>query len=433
MNDGVTRRVPRSPDDSALVVLGGRYAAERELARGGMATVYLGRDTLLDRPVAIKVLDPGPEQEPRDAFLREARAVAALKHPHIVGVYDAGIEGDLRYIVMEYVPGETLRDLVAREAPLDPVRAARLAATLAEALEGAHQRGVVHCDIKPGNVLLPSETTPKVVDFGIAHASDMTTTLGDTVTGTAGYISPEQVEGHTPDGRADVYSLAAVLYEMLTGSPPFEGHNLAAVAAQRLTHLPADPRERNPRVPDELATIVMRGLARDRRDRFPSAAEFESALRGFTEGQTQHLTRRIVVGQPAASTESLTRRVPAGAAPRVRTPAGVAPPVAVKRGGVPWLLLAPLVAVVAGGLMAAVLLATGVIGSGTTTATVPDVTNQRLDAAADGIHDARLNVASPVEFRQAAQPFGTVIEQNPRPGDVLKRKSDVRLTVSLGP
>jgi serine/threonine-protein kinase len=207
MNDPSTDRAPRRTGDG-LFTLSNRYVAEHELARGGMGTVYAGRDTVLARPVAIKVLLPEPGAEPRNEFLREARAVAALKHPHIVDVYDAGIEGETPYIVMEYVPGETLRELIERDAPLEPVKAAMLTAEIADALHYAHRRGVVHCDIKPGNILLPADDLPKIVDFGIAHSAGATATLTGTVLGTAAYIAPEQVQGQRPDGRTDVYSLA---------------------------------------------------------------------------------------------------------------------------------------------------------------------------------------------------------------------------------
>ncbi|MER3421454.1 MAG: hypothetical protein C4290_13435, partial [Chloroflexota bacterium] len=170
MTEQPTGHTPREQKTSGLFTLGGRYVAEREIAQGGMGVVYAGRDTLLERPVAIKVLRLEPGREPRDEFLREARAAAALRHPHIVDVYDAGVERDRPYIVMEYVAGETLRDRLTREGPLAPLEATVLAAEIAEALDYAHRHGVVHCDVKPGNILLSPEQGPKIVDFGIARA-----------------------------------------------------------------------------------------------------------------------------------------------------------------------------------------------------------------------------------------------------------------------
>ena len=438
MNDSVTRRMPRDPDDEGHSTLGGRYIAEHELASGGMATVYVGRDTVLDRPVAIKVLRPEPGRGPRDAFLREARTIASLRHAHIVDVYDAAVEGDVPYIVMEYVPGESLRDLIARDAPLEPARAALLIAAVAEALEYAHRRGVVHCDVKPANILLPAEDLPKIVDFGIAHVGNPTAAFRDEIVGTADYISPEQVEGVAPDGRADVYALAAVLYELLTGAPPFTGRNLAAVAAQRLSRPPEPPHRRNPTVPADLSAIVMRGLARDRELRYASAAEFAIALRRFAEGFTQTITRRVPADARTSSvTRSVARPIPEAGEMRTRTvtpPAPVPIPVQRRSARTPWGVLTALGALLAAGAAAFVLLASGIFGGdGGGTVVVPEVVNRRIDVAAEQIQGAELNVASPVQFVRGQQPLGTVIRQDPQPGAKLEPKSSVRLTVSLGP
>jgi serine/threonine protein kinase len=174
---------------TAGTVIAGRYVIQRVIARGGMATVYLAEDNLLNRPVAIKVLSGDTDTDYQDAFLQEARAVAKLSHPNIVDVYDAGVEGTLRYIVMQYVPGGTLKDIVEREAPLDPRRAVELTIRLADALNFGHTRGIVHCDVKPGNVLLGDQGEPKIVDFGIAQSLTQTVKLSNTVAGTVGYSS----------------------------------------------------------------------------------------------------------------------------------------------------------------------------------------------------------------------------------------------------
>lgn len=434
MDDPTTRRITRPAASADLPLLGGRYLREQEIAHGGMATVYLGRDTVLERQVAIKVLRPEAERQGEEAFLREARAAAALQHPNIVDVYDAGVEGDLPYIVMEYVPGETLRDLIAREGPLPPSRAALLAARLADALGYAHRHGVVHCDIKPGNVLLPDGDEPKIVDFGIAHAANTTAALTETISGTAGYISPEQIEGVPPDGRADVYSLAAVLYEMLTGVPPFEGRTLAAVVSQKSARPPLPPSERNPAVPPTLSMIVMRGLERDRERRYPSAGEFAIALRLFADGMTQQATRRMA---PRSRThEAPTRRIADPTEGRTRAIAAPAPALPVpRRGGFPWTWLAGLGALLAVAVAAAVVFAAGLVGGGggAASVTAPDVVNRPLNLAADEVHRVGLNVGDPIEFTAAQQPFGTVIAQDPPQGTRLPKQAAVRLKVSLGP
>lgn len=418
MTEQPTGRTPREQTASGLFTLGGRYVAEREIAQGGMGVVYAGRDTLLERPVAIKVLRLEPGRDSRDEFLREARAAAALRHAHIVDVYDAGVERDLPYIVMEYVPGETLRDLITREGPLEPLRAAALAAQIAEALDYAHRHGVVHCDVKPGNILLSPEQGPKIVDFGIARAG--TGTDDGSIAGTAPYIAPEVIERGVVDGRADVYSLAAVLYEMLTGSPPHLERDLAGMLTNHERRKPVPPHERNPAVPQELSAVVARALQADPTQRFASAAEFAAALRGFTEG----LTRRMPRPAPA---RSAAVEHPTEVMPR--------PPAAARRSGHRERRLA--LAAVGALLMAAIvggaaLARAGLVG-GSGTVMVPEVINQRVDAAAEQVHARGLQVASPVELVPNPAPLGTVIGQEPPPNTPVKRGSSVRLTVSTGP
>ena len=422
-----SRATQAARDDTAGTVIAGRYLIRRVIARGGMATVYLAEDTLLHRPVAVKVLGGDADAGERDTFLQEARAVAKLSHPNIVDVYDAGVEGSLRYIVMQYAPGDTLREVLAREAPLDPQRAVRLAIQLADALHFGHTRGVVHCDMKPGNVLLGDQGEPKIVDFGIARSLTQTAELQDTIAGTVGYISPEQVEGRPIDGRADVYGLAAVLYEMLTGTPPFSGENLAAVAAQRLTKAPLSARERNPFVPEELDQIVMRGLARDPAQRYPTAKAFADALRGYLSGQTSAQTRRIA--RPVAGA---TERIPVGRRPAPVTAAPVAPPLEARRPrrSLVFPLLAGVLALLAAALLVA--LAIGLMdGGGSSTVTVPQATGERLDNAARRIQDAGLTVGN-VELVSDRAPFGTVIAQDPPAAETRRGGDPVNLRVSVG-
>jgi serine/threonine protein kinase len=214
-------------------VFSNRYEIQRGIARGGMAEVYLARDQLLDRPVAVKVLFPeyARDQSFVERFRREAQSAASLNHPNIVAIYDWGQERGTYFIVMEYVRGRSLRDVVQVNGAFSARHTAEIGAEIAGALEFAHRSGVVHRDIKPGNVLLTADGDVKVTDFGIARAGtgDALTQTG-AVMGTAAYFSPEQAQGLPVDGRSDVYSLGVVLYEMVTGVPPFTGESPVAVA-----------------------------------------------------------------------------------------------------------------------------------------------------------------------------------------------------------
>jgi eukaryotic-like serine/threonine-protein kinase len=226
-----------------------RYRLERPLGHGGMATVYLARDTDLDRPVAVKVLDAADEGL-RERFVREARLAARLSHPNVVSVFDAGEDGGRPYIVMEHVEGETVAELLARRGPLPPDEARGLALQAARGLAHAHAAGLVHRDVKPQNLLLREDGTLKIADFGIARATEDTAlTQPGTVLGTAAYLAPEQARGERATPASDVYSLGAVLYELLTGRPPLE------------TATPV--RELAPEVPRDIEAVVMRCLARN--------------------------------------------------------------------------------------------------------------------------------------------------------------------------
>src|SRR5436305_6995526 len=243
-----------------------RYRIERSIARGGMAEVYLALDESLNRQVALKALFPEFAREPSfvERFRREAQAAANLNHPNIVGIYDWGQEDGTYFIVMEYVEGRSLRDLIRSEAPIEPGKAAEITAEIASALAFAHRNGVVHRDVKPGNVLLTRSGTVKVTDFGIARAgaSDGLTQTGS-VMGTATYFSPEQAQGLPVDGRSDVYALGVVLYEMVTGVAPFTADSPVSVAYKHVREEPIPPSVRNQAVPAAFEQIVLNAMAKD--------------------------------------------------------------------------------------------------------------------------------------------------------------------------
>jgi eukaryotic-like serine/threonine-protein kinase len=256
-------------------VAGGRYRLRRRLGEGGMATVYLAHDAELDRPVAVKVLSDrlAGDREVRTRFLREGRLAARLAHPNVVAVYDAGEEAGRPYLVMEHVDGETLAELLRRSGPLPAEEAVRLVLQACAGLEHAHAAGLVHRDVKPQNLLVTDEGAVKVADFGIARAEGATqVTQAGTILGTAAYLAPEQATGEAVGPPADVYSLGAVLYELLAGRPPFEDETLDALLVRHRAGPAAPPAPLEGDVPPELEEVVMRTLARLPQYRPPSAA-----------------------------------------------------------------------------------------------------------------------------------------------------------------
>jgi eukaryotic-like serine/threonine-protein kinase len=310
---------PSGPESSGRRILAGRYRLDEVIGRGGMSTVYRGTDLSLDRVVAVKVaMDPLLERDPVYAsrFKREARAAAGISNSGIVTVYDAGADGPTRYIVMEYVEGRDLAAILRDERPLEPPRAVRIAEQVAGTLAAAHAAGIVHRDIKPGNIMVTPEGQVKVLDFGIARTTDgLNLTQTASVLGTAPYMSPEQAMGQPADARSDIYSLGCVLYEMLTGKPPFMGDLPAAVLHQHVRVAPKSPRALNPNVPPALDALVLQMLAKSPEDRPQTAAEVRDRLAA--------LDTATAATTPLPPAEALTA---VAAAAAVAPPPGIAQP-----------------------------------------------------------------------------------------------------------
>src|SRR6266702_339796 len=289
-------------------LLGSRYEIGETLGYGGMAEVHLARDVRLGREVAVKVLRADLARDPsfQARFRREAQSAASLNHPSIVAVYDTGedyIEGiSIPYIVMEYVDGSTLRELLHSGRKLLPERAMEMTSGILQALEYSHRSGIVHRDIKPANVMLTRTGQVKVMDFGIARGmgdSGMTMTQTSAVIGTAQYLSPEQAKGETVDARSDLYSTGCLLYELLTGRPPFVGDSPVAVAYQHVREAPLPPSHHDPEVPAVADAIVLKSLGKHPDERYQSAEEMRADIERALDGRPIAAAPTLVAGYGA--------------------------------------------------------------------------------------------------------------------------------------
>ena len=403
---------------------GGRYAIIERVGTGGMAEVYRARDELLGREVAVKVLS---ERFSRDRsfverFRREAQAAANLNHPNIVSLFDYGSDDGTYFIVMEFIDGSSLSDIVHREGALMPERAAEIASDVAKALERAHAQGLVHRDIKSGNIMITRTGQTKVTDFGIARAvgrdGEQTMTQTGMVIGTAAYLSPEQAQGNPVDGRSDVYSLGVVLFEMLTGRTPFSGDSALSIAYKHVREDARPPSELNRDVSPQLDAITLKALAKNPDNRYSTAAEMSEDLQRFMHGQKVQATpllgdRTAVMGR--------------GTGTQVLPPTEVGPPEAPpRRAG--WYVVIALLTLALIGLLVW-LLADNLFGGAEVR--VPDVVGMTERQARNEL-DA-VGLRTEVEDRRSRRPVGEVLEQDPEADSVAREGDTVTITVSGGP
>lgn len=426
-------------------VFNGRYELHRRIGRGGMAEVSLARDQLLDRPVAVKVLFPEFATDPAfvERFRREATAAANLSHPNIVGVFDWGEAQGTYFIVMEFVDGRSLSEILRSEGPLHPDRVADLGADVAAALGHAHRNGVVHRDVKPGNVIVDGQGQVKVADFGIARAitaaTDDNLTQAGTVMGTATYFSPEQARGDAVDPRSDIYSLGCVLFELVIGRPPFSGDSPVAIAYKQVHESPVPPRQINPAVPPALEAIILKCLAKNPVNRYPSAEDLRADLRRFREGN-RILAEPVMPPPPRdpAATgvlASTTALAAAGGGSRLR-----AQPLyddydeEPRRSSGGFLAVLVVLLLLLAGMLFLLARTLGLgdsDGDGGATVAVPRVVGDTLEEATTTLEGLGLEVDFTSEANDEFDD-GVVFDQNPGFGEKVPESSTINLKVSAG-
>jgi eukaryotic-like serine/threonine-protein kinase len=384
-------------------IVDGRYRIISRLGSGGMADVYLAEDTQLGRRVALKLLYRrfAEDAEFVERFRREASSAAGLQHPNVVQVFDRGEWDGTYYIAMEYLEGRNLKQVVRDHGPLEPALAVDIVLQILKAARFAHRRGIVHRDIKPHNVIVDDEGRAKVTDFGIARAgaSDMTET--GSIMGTAQYLSPEQAQGQPVDARADLYSIGIVLYELLTGAPPFDAESPVTIALKQVTEDPIPPMQLNPAVPPALDAVVMRALRKQPAERYQDADAFIAALEGALAGRAVETV--AVAEDPVAALEEEDRRNWR----RIALIALVVLALAALAIGA-WLLLRP------------------------ETREVPNVVGKRSGTAAQILQNRGFEV-DVVPIQSDSVPEDRVAGQRPDPGTDADEGSTVTITVSSGP
>ena len=425
-------------------LLGGRYELDGVVGRGGMAEVYRARDLRLDRIVAVKTLreDLARDQTFQARFRREAQSAASLNHPSIVAVYDTGEDNagpsHVPFIVMEYVDGRTIRDLLRDDRRLLPERALEITDGVLRALDYSHRNGIVHRDIKPGNVMLNRSGEIKVMDFGIARAvSDAQATMTQTaqVIGTAQYLSPEQARGERVDARSDLYSTGCLLYELLTGRPPFTGDSPVAIAYQHVRENPIPPSQVDPDVPAWADAIVLKAMAKSPADRYQTAADMRADLQRAASGlpvsavaptradpyspSTQRMGADTMMGSGRTSQIPPVQYDYSGTGYGRREGAGGG-----ARRWLPWVIGLVLVLAVVGAV-AYYLLAGG------KTYAVPLVNNESVAQAESQVRAQHL-VPAVIDQPSSGVAKGLVIRSNPAEGDVVAANSVVTLYVSTG-
>jgi serine/threonine-protein kinase len=427
-------------------LLGGRYELDGIVGRGGMAEVYRARDLRLDRVVAVKTLreDLARDQTFQARFRREAQSAASLNHPSIVAVYDTGEDNagmsHVPFIVMEFVDGRTIRDLLRDDRRLLPERALEITDGVLRALDYSHRAGIVHRDIKPGNVMLNRQGEIKVMDFGIARAvADTQATMTQTaqVIGTAQYLSPEQARGERVDARSDLYSVGCLLYELLTGRPPFTGDSPVSIAYQHVREAPIPPSRVDPELPPWADPIVLRAMEKDPAERYQSAAEMRSdiqrALSGFPVAAGMPMTASYAHPGPG------TRRMDPMGQTQLQGQTGGLPPYEYgppetgvrprrKKKVWPWVAAVLALAVIGGAIAAFEL----VSSTGSSVAVPSDLVGKKIPVAKAELRHAHLK-ATVISQKSLNGPYNKVTKTSPSAGTKVAEGSTVTLYYNVRP
>lgn len=408
-------------------ILAHRYELLEHVGGGGMADVYRAHDKLLDRAVAVKVLHAqfSNDEEFIEKFHREAQGAARLSHPNIVNIYDVGKEGDSHYIVMEYVAGETLKNKIQREGHLSVEEALDIAEEIAEALEHAHTNNLVHCDIKPHNILMMPNGRVKVADFGIARAiTSSTMTYSGTVVGSVHYFSPEQAKGSIITPKSDIYSLGVVLYEMLTGKLPFTGETPVGIALKHLQEEPVSIRKVNPEIPPIVEAVVRKAMMKNSEER-PNSTEIVQDIRQAKACLYQNSNNNI---RDPFATQVLPRIQDEELLPARRTdsdfPEEKTSVFKSKK------FVASLVVILIMGFVVGAFFSYGKFWS-TAEVVVPDVVGRQMNIAKQVLEDSHLRVKL-AETYDANVPAGQVVSQYPEAGSKVKEERLVTIYISKG-
>lgn len=420
--------------------IGGRYKIKSHLGTGGMATVYLAQDLILERLVAVKVLrfDFHTNQDAMRRFQREAQSATQLVHPNIVGVYDVGEEQGTHYIVMEYVKGTDLKEYIRQRGPLPPREAVRIMTQIVSAISVAHQNRIIHRDIKPQNILIDEEGNVKITDFGIAIAlSETSLTQTNTLLGSVHYLSPEQARGGMATIRSDIYALGIVLYELLVGEVPFEGESAVSIALKHFQEPLPRISQMLPTVPQSLENVVLKATAKEPLNRYANCEEMLSDLQ--TSLSPERLNEPMFKPTEFTQETKVLQPIGTGAIPKkIPTSSKEVPEIQFdeekkqvddapkkKKRKWPWILLLFIILISSLGIYA-------FMQSSPKDIKVPDVSNLTVEEAKAKLVDANLEVSDVQQVKSDTVEEGKVVETNPKAGSSVKEKSKVVLKVSAG-